>query len=90
VAVSIERLWPTDAIGVVPVRVQDDLCVNEAPGGDSFVQSLAESESSRHGCESFEGVRLLLSAIFIVFSWCSVSAHFRLSPQNEPKMTGVA
>jgi len=68
VAVGIERLWPTDTTGGVPVRVQDNLRVYKVPGGDSLVQSTEKSDSSRHGCELFEGVYLSLSAVFIAFS----------------------
>jgi len=37
VAAGVERLWPTDSTGGVPMRVQDDLGVDEAPRGDSLV-----------------------------------------------------
>ena len=67
-AVGVERLWPTDATGGVPVRVQDDLRVDKVPGGDSLVQTPEKSNSSRHGCELFEGVYLSSSAVFIVFA----------------------
>ena len=67
-AVSVEHPWPTDTTRGVPVRVQDDLRVDKVAGGDSLVQSLKKSGSSRHGWELFEGVYLLLSAVFIVFA----------------------
>ena len=66
--VGVERLWPTDATGGVPVRVQDDLRVDKIPGGDSLVQSLEKSESSRHDCELFEGVYPSSSAALVVFA----------------------
>ena len=47
-AVGIECLWPTDTTGGVPIRVQDDLGVDEAPGGDPLVQGLTKSSGSRH------------------------------------------
>ena len=47
-AVCIESFWLGDSPGGVPARVQDDLCVDEAPGGDSLIQSLAKSSGSRH------------------------------------------
>jgi len=48
VAVGIKGLRPTDLTGGIPMRVQDDLGVDEAPGGNSLVQSLAKSSSGRH------------------------------------------
>ena len=36
-AIGIERLWATNAAGEIPVRIQDDLGVDEGPGGDSLV-----------------------------------------------------
>ena len=37
VAIGIEGFWPINSTGRVPVRVQDDLGVDEGPGGDSLV-----------------------------------------------------
>jgi hypothetical protein len=37
VAVGVESLWPTDPTGGVPVRVQDNLGVDEVPGGNPLV-----------------------------------------------------
>ena len=51
VAAGIEGLWITDPTGGVSVRVQDDLRVDKVPGGDSSIQSLAKSNSSRHVCK---------------------------------------
>ena len=48
VAVSVENFWLRDSTRGIPARVQDDLGVDEAPGGDSLIQSLTESSSSRH------------------------------------------
>ena len=39
----------TDLTVGVPVRVQNDLCVDEVPGGYALIQSLAKSGSSCHG-----------------------------------------
>ena len=50
VAGGVERLRPIDSTGRVLVRIQDYLGVDKAPGGDSFVQSLAKSSSSCHVC----------------------------------------
>ena len=45
-AVSVERLWPTDTTGRVPVRVQNDFGIDKVPGGDPLVQNLEESGRS--------------------------------------------
>ena len=42
VAAGVEGLRPTDPTRGVSERVQDELRVDEVPGGDSSVQSLAE------------------------------------------------
>ena len=46
----MEDLWLEDSTRGVSARVQDDLGVNEVPGGYSFVQSLAKSGSGCHEC----------------------------------------
>ena len=48
VAVCVERPWLTYSTGGVSARVQDNLRVDEIPGGYSFAQSLAESRGGRH------------------------------------------
>ena len=53
-AIGVEGLFPTDSTGWVPVRVQDDLGVDEMPGRDSLIQSLAKGRGSRHVCGVFE------------------------------------
>ena len=51
VAVGVERFWPTDATGIgIPVRVQDDLGIDEVSGGNASVQHLAKSSSGHHVC----------------------------------------
>ena len=47
-AVGVECFWSTDSTGGVPVRVQDDLGVDEISGGDSLVQNLAKNIGSGH------------------------------------------
>ena len=47
---GIERLRSTDPTGGIPMRVQDDLGVDEVPRGDSLVQSLAKSSGGSHIC----------------------------------------
>ena len=47
-AVGVKRLWAIDATGRIPVRVEDDLGVDKAAGGDSFVQSLAKNGGGCH------------------------------------------
>ena len=37
VAIGVKRFWPTDPAGGVPVRVQDDLSVDEVAGGDPLI-----------------------------------------------------
>lgn len=51
VAVGVKRLWSADSTRGVFVRVQDDLAVDEIPGGDPIVQGLAKSGSGRHASE---------------------------------------
>jgi hypothetical protein len=60
VAAGVEGLWPADPTGKVPVRVYDDLCVDEFPGGGSLVQSLTKSGSGRHVYKRFEGTSLVI------------------------------
>ena len=50
-AICVESFWPTDPAGGVPVRIQDDLSVNEVARGDPLVQSLAKRGSSDHVCK---------------------------------------
>ena len=55
------------------MRVQDDLGIDEVSGGDSFVQNLAKSNSSRHICRLM-GEHASLSVVFI---------HYRTPPTEE-------
>jgi hypothetical protein len=57
VAAGVEGLRPTDPTGEVPVRVYDDLCVDEFPGGDSLV-------SSSRLCKRFGGTSLVIGRIY--------------------------
>ena len=36
-AIGVESFWPTDPAGGVPVRIQDDLSVDEVTGGDPLI-----------------------------------------------------
>jgi len=54
VAVGVKSLWSADSTGGVPVRVQDDLGVDEITGGDSLVKSLAKSDGGCHVWRLFE------------------------------------
>ena len=65
-AVSVERLRPTDPTGRVPVRVQDELCVDEGPRGDSLVQNLTKSNSGCHGCKMIEGVPFVIGRVYSI------------------------
>ena len=47
-AICVESFWPTDPAGGVPVRIQDDLSVNEVARGDPLVQSLAKGNGGGH------------------------------------------
>ena len=58
--IGVDRLWPTGSAGGVPVRVQDHFGVDEIPGRDPLVQSLAKSSGSGHICRSFERIPLYL------------------------------
>ena len=51
VAVGVQGLWLADSTRGVFVRIQDDLGVDEIPGGDPIVQGLAKSGSGRHASE---------------------------------------
>jgi len=46
------------------VRVQDDLGVDEVPGGDSLVQSHTKSVGSRHVCRRLKSVTSVLRPIY--------------------------
>ena len=48
VTVCVERLWSADPTGMIPVGIQDDLGVDETPGGYSLVQGLAKRSGGRH------------------------------------------
>ena len=50
-AVGIEGFWSTDSTGDVSVRVQDDLGVDEVPGGGSLVESFAKRNCGGHACK---------------------------------------
>lgn len=66
VAVGVERLGPTNATVRAFPCVQDDLSVGEVPGGNSLVQGLAKSRSSRHvGRNWLQKERRRSRAIFI-------------------------
>jgi len=64
VATGIEGPWPADPTGGVPVRIRDDLRVNEVSRGDSLVQGLAKSSGSRHVCKWFEGAPFVIGRIY--------------------------
>ena len=64
VAAGVEGLRSTDPTRGVPVRIHDDLCVDEVPGGDSSIQSLAERSCSRHVCKRVGGVPLVIGRIY--------------------------
>ena len=82
VAAGVESLWPTDPTRGVSVRVQDDLRVDEVPGGDSSVQSLAESSGSRHVCKRVEGAPLVVGRIYGTCVMQQVRP-FRVEPQKR-------
>ena len=63
-AAGIERPWLADPTGGVPMRIRDDLCVNEVPGGDPLVQGLAKSSGSRHVCKWSKEAPLVISRIY--------------------------
>ena len=51
VAVGVERFWPTDTTGIgIPVRIQDDLGIDEVSRGNASVQNLAKSSNGHHVC----------------------------------------
>ena len=78
VAVCVERLWPADSTGRVPVRIQDDLCVDEIPGGYSLVQGLAKSSGGRHVSGRLSRPLTLVPTVFIRCS--RPTARLWLSP----------
>ena len=79
VAVCVERSRSTDAIGGIPARIQDNLGVNEIPGGNSLVQSLAESRSrAEHMCERMARTRLAARGVYTVL--CGVETPYRDVP----------
>ena len=47
-AVGVKALWSTDPTRGVSVGVQDNLCIDKVPGGDSLVQGFTKSSSGRH------------------------------------------
>ena len=84
-AVGVECLWPTDFTGRVPVRVQDDLGIDEIPGGDSLIQSFAKSRGSCHVCRLLERISFVIGRIYTTWQ-----AHtFRVKPNREPKRMPV-
>ena len=85
-AVCVERLLPVDSTGRVPVRIQDDLGVDEIPGGYSLVQSLAKSSGSRHVSRSFEPPPFVSTERIYTIQR---PARFWLSPWYGPKSTVV-
>ena len=62
-AASIERLRSTDLTEMVPVREQDEFCVDEVPGGDSLAQQLTKCDGSCHGCKLIEEVPFVIGHI---------------------------
>ena len=63
-AVSVEHLRSIDLTERVLVRVQDELCVDEVPGGDSLVQNLTKCNSGCHGCRLIEEVPFVIGRIY--------------------------
>ena len=63
-AIGVEHLWAANPTGGVSVGVYDDLCVDKVPGGDSFVQGLAKSNSGCHGCKWFGGASPVTGRIY--------------------------
>ena len=53
-AIGVEGFLSTDSTGEVPVRVQNDLGIDEVAGGDSLVQSLAKRNGGGHVCRLSE------------------------------------
>jgi len=86
VAIGVERLWPTDPTGGVPVRIQEDLGVDEIPGGDPLVQSLAKSRGGCHACRMSERAPFVIEGIYTMQQICP----FWLTPQHEPKRTAIS
>ena len=63
-AVGIERLWPTNTTGVIPVRIQDDFGVDKVPRGYPSVQSFAKRSSCRHFLRRFFRGTLAMGRIY--------------------------
>ena len=83
-AVSVEHLWSTDPTGGVPVRVQDDLCVDKVPGGDSLAQSFTKGGSGCHVCKRFEGAPLVIGCTYSIWVMQWVRS-LRVKPQSKPR-----
>jgi len=66
VAIGVERFGPADPTRGVSVGVQNDLGIDEVPGGDSLVQSLAKSSSSRHVRKRVEGAPSVVGRIYSI------------------------
>ena len=69
------------------MRVQDDLCVDEVPRGDSLVQSLAKSSGSRHLCKRFDPAPPVIGRIY---STCMMQRVrlFRVEPSKRGEVDG--
>jgi len=82
-AVGVEGLWSTDPTGGVSVRVQDNLCVDKVPGGDSLVQGLTKSSGGRHAVSTrVGGTRSVIGRIYGIFM-VKQTPRFGSSPQTN-------
>ena len=65
VAGCVKRLWPACSTGRVPVGIQDDLGVDEIPGGYPLVQSFAKRSGGRHVNKRWSHPLSLVPSVFI-------------------------